>query len=151
MKKVMMMTVVAAALGLSGCATESQKASAPAAKKASAPAAKKASKPHIQAVFKKGSKVCKWTGANGIKGTDYFYKDDGPLKGNADRLLTGKTGSMSWSADLRGKWQITGSAINLNWYGGKKGKGVWFKSTKTGKKSFDLASFSGEKFSMKCQ
>jgi hypothetical protein len=143
MKKVMMMTVVAAALGLSGCATESQNASAP--------AAKKASKPHIQAVFKKGSKVCKWTGANGIKGTDYFYKDVGALKGSADRLISGKTGSMSWSADLRGTWSITGGAMNLNWYDGKKGKGVWFKSAKTGKKSFDLTSFSGEKYSMKCK
>ncbi|MBT5497947.1 MAG: hypothetical protein HOK54_19590 [Alphaproteobacteria bacterium] len=151
MKKVMMMTVVAAALGLSGCATESQKASAPAAKKASAPAAKKASapaakkasKPHIQAVFKKGSKVCDWTGKDGSKGTDYFYKDVGALKGSADRVMGDKM--------KQGTWQITGSAINLNWYGGKKGKGVWFKSTKTGKKSFDLTSFSGEKYSMKCK
>ena len=151
MKSIIMMTVVAAALGLSGCATESQKASAPAAKKASAAAAKKPSKPHIQAVFKKGSKVCAWTGANGMKGTDYFYKDVGALKGSADRLIAGKTGSMSWSDDLRGTWSITGSAINLNWYGGKKGKGVWFKSAETGKKSFDLTSFSGEKYSMTCK
>jgi hypothetical protein len=143
MKNIIMMTVVAAALGLSGCATESQKASTPAAKKAAAAAVKKASKPHIQAVFKKGSKVCAWTGKDGSKGTDYFYKDVGALNGSADRVMGDKM--------KQGTWQITGGAMNLNWYGGKKGKGVWFKSAKTGKKSFDLSSFSGEKYSMTCK
>jgi hypothetical protein len=133
--KIIMMTVVAAALALSGCATESQKASAP--------AAKKPSKPHIQMVFKKGSKVCDWTGKNGSKGTDYFYKDVGPLKGSADRVIGDKT--------KLGTWQITGGAMNLNWYGGKKGKGAWYKVSKTGKKSYDLTGSSGEKYSVKCK
>jgi hypothetical protein len=136
MKNIVMMTVVAAALGLSGCATESQKASTPVAKKA--PAAS-----NIQAVFKKGSKVCNWTSKDGSKGTDYFYKDVSALKGSADRVIGDDT--------KLGTWQITGGAINLNWYGGKKGKGVWYKVAGTGKKSFDLSSSMGGKYSVKCK
>ena len=101
-------------------------------------------KPHIQAVFKKGSKVCTWTDSEGNKGTDYFYKDKSALSGSADRVI-GK--------DLKqGTWQITGAAMNLNWYGGKKGKGVWYKVSKTGKKSYKLSGAGGKgTYNVKCK
>ena len=107
--------------------------------------AKIPSKPHIQKVFKKGSKVCKWTThLNGVKGTDYFYKDKSAKHGSADRVIGDTT--------LLGTWKITGPAINLNFYGGKKGKGSWYKVKSTGKKSFDLYTGQGQyAMSMKCK
>lgn len=138
MRKTLVMLAVAAAIGMSGCATGSSSSSSKASK------AKKSGKPHIQAVFKKGSKVCKWTDKKGKKGTDYFYKDKTAMSGSADRVI---------GDDMKqGTWQITGSAMNLNWYGGKKGKGRWFKVKKTGKKSFELSTSDGkEKYNMACK
>ena len=94
-------------------------------------AAKMDSAAHLKKVFKKGSKVCKWTSlVNGVKGTDYLYKDKSATSGSADRVIGNTT--------LQGTWKITGPAINHNFYGGKKGKGTWYKVKPTGKKSFDL-------------
>ena len=106
--------------------------------------AKASEKPHIQAVFKKGSKVCTWTDGKGKKGTDYYYKDKTALSGSADRVM-GK--------DMKqGTWQITGAAMNLNWYGGKKGKGNWYKVSKTGKKSYKLSGAGGKgTYNVKCK
>ena len=134
MRKVLLMSAVAVAIGVAGCTSSN----ASSTKKA------KAAKPHIQAVFKKGSKVCNWSDSKGKKGTDYFYKDKTAMSGSADRVM---------GNDMKqGTWQITGSAMNLNWYGGKKGKGRWYKVEKTGKKSFNLSTSDGsEKYSVKCK
>ena len=137
MRKVLLMSAVAVAIGVAGC-TSSDQASTKKAKSV------KPAKPHIQAVFKKGSKVCNWSDSKGKKGTDYFYKDKTAMSGSADRVM---------GNDMKqGTWQITGSAMNLNWYGGKKGKGRWYKVEKTGKKSFNLSTSDGsEKYSVKCK
>ena len=145
MRKVLVMSAVAAAIGVAGCTSPASvgdkkaKADKPAKVKVAKPA-----KPHIQAVFKKGSKVCNWTDSKGKKGTDYFYKDKTAMSGSADRVM---------GNDMKqGTWQITGSAMNLNWYGGKKGKGRWYKVEKTGKKSYNLSTSDGsEKYSVKCK
>ena len=131
MRNVFVILCAAAGLTLAGYASGGSEAEA-------------SEKPHIQAVFKKGSKVCTWTDSEGNKGTDYFYKDKSALSGSADRVI-GK--------DLKqGTWQITGAAMNLNWYGGKKGKGRWYKVAGTGKKSFQLTTTDGaERYSMKCK
>ncbi|MBO89065.1 MAG: hypothetical protein CMP14_06045 [Rickettsiales bacterium] len=101
-------------------------------------------KPHIQVVFKKGSKVCAWTDGEGKKGTDYYYKDKTALSGSADRVIGNEL--------KQGTWQITGAAMNLNWYGGKKGKGVWYKVSKTGKKSYKLSGAGGKgTYDIKCK
>ena len=141
MRNALVILFATAGLALAGCAGGGGDAKAPAAKKA---AAKKPSKPHIQAVFKKGSKVCTWTDGKGKKGTDYYYKDKTALSGSADRVM-GK--------DMKqGTWQITGAAMNLNWYGGKKGKGNWYKVSKTGKKSYKLSSAGGKgTYNVKCK
>lgn len=137
MRKTLVMSAIAVAIGLAGCtsADQSSKKSA---------AADKPATPHIQAVFKKGSKVCDWSDSKGKKGTDYFYKDKTAMSGSADRVM---------GNDMKqGTWQVTGSAINLNWYGGKKGKGRWYKVEKTGKSSFNLMTSDGsEKYSVKCK
>tara|TARA_B100001123_G_C15154815_1_gene965017 strand:+ start:646 stop:1191 length:546 start_codon:yes stop_codon:yes gene_type:complete len=99
---------------------------------------------NIRKVFKKGSKVCVWTDKNGNSGTDYFYKDKSRFSGSADRVIGNKM--------LQGTWQITGNAINLNWYGGKKGKGRWYKVEGTEKKSFKLTTSDQKEFyKMRCK
>ena len=127
MRKVFLMSAVAFAIGIAGGTSSDA-----------------SDKPHIQVVFKKGSKVCSWSDSKGKKGTDYFYKDKTAMSGSADRVM---------GNDMKqGTWQITGSAMNLNWYGGKKGKGRWYKVEKTGKKSFNLSTSDGaEKYSVKCK
>ncbi|PPR62755.1 MAG: hypothetical protein CFH10_00723 [Alphaproteobacteria bacterium MarineAlpha4_Bin2] len=150
MKNALVMLAVAAALGLSGCATSEKSSKAPAAKKAAKACPVEhvykasAAKSNIRSVFKKGSKVCSWTDCFGNKGTDYFYKDKTAMSGSADRVV-GK--------DMKqGTWQITGAAMNTNWYGGKKGKGRWYKVAGTGKKSFQLTTTDGaERYSVKCK
>ena len=130
MKNALVIFSVAVAFGLAGCQTTKQAA--------------KPAKSNIQSVFKKGSKVCTWTDSKGKKGTDYFYKDKTAMSGSADRVIGDKM--------QQGTWQVTGSALNMNWYGGKKGKGRWYKISGTGKKSFDATTSDGaEKYSMKCK
>ena len=80
MRKVLVMSAVAAAIGLAGCTSPASVGD----KKAKAA---KPAKPHIQAVFKKGSKVCNWSDSKGKKGTDYFYKDKTAMSGSADRVM----------------------------------------------------------------
>ena len=74
MRNVFVILCAAAGLTLAGYASGGSEAEA-------------SEKPHIQAVFKKGSKVCTWTDSEGNKGTDYFYKDKSALSGSADRVM----------------------------------------------------------------
>ena len=144
MKNALVIFSVAVAFGLAGCQTAQQAAKAPPSKPAKVAAAKKPAAPHIQKVFKKGSKVCEWMNQKGKKGTDYFYKDKKKFAGSADRVI-GDTMK-------QGTWQITNAAMNLNWYGGKKGKGRWYKVRGTGKKSYELSTSDGkEKYWVVCK
>jgi hypothetical protein len=99
---------------------------------------------YIQRVFKKGSKVCVWNDLKSNGGTDYFYKDKSKFSGSADRVIGDNM--------KQGTWQISGNAINLNWHGGKKGKGRWYKVKKAGEKSFDLVTHDqSEIYQMRCK
>ena len=148
MRKSILYLVLVTALGLAGCAAEGPNAMAGKVKPAPKPKVScktNTATGHIAKVFKKGSKVCNWTSVlNGVKGTDYFYKDVGANCGSADRIIG--------DVMLQGTWKITGAAMNTNFYGGKKGKGTWYKVKPMGKKGFDLTTGNGDYvMSMKCK
>ena len=134
--RLLIVAAVAAMFAVGACAT--QKAAAPAKPKTMT--AKELAK-----AFKKGSKVCAFTSADGkTKGEDFLYKNKTAMSGDLDRNIGSKT--------IQGSWKILGQGFWMKLGTGKKVKGKWMNLAKTGKKSYDAYDSAGKKvMSMKCK
>lgn len=138
MKKSIAVLTSILALGLAGCESTGSSASSD---KMAGPTFLTADA--LEAAFKKGSPVCKWTTVDGKTGEDFYYKTASAYSGDADRNMGSET--------KQGKWKISGSAFYTNFGTGKKALGTWYKVAAAGKKTYDLYTSDGKKaLTLKC-